>query len=73
MTTWEIGKQIEKVMEEGAKAAEKEIEQAARLMMGKSAIAEELLDVNSITYHHSFEEQKAAWGKLINWKGVIIR
>jgi hypothetical protein len=73
MNTWEIGKQIEKIMDEGAKAAEREIEQAARLERGKSAIAEELLDVNSITYHHSFEEQKAAWDKLINWKGVIIR
>lgn len=73
MTTWEIGKQIEKVMEEGAKAADKEIEQLARLEMGKTAIAESILDASSISCHRSFEEQKAAWAKLINWKGVIIR
>lgn len=58
MTTWEIGKQIEKVMEEGAKAADAELLQLI-------AIEHDVCN--------SFEEQKAAWAKLINWKGVIIR
>lgn len=58
MNTWEIGKQIEKIMESCDKAADAELEQ---LFAGRN-------DVSA-----RYEAQKEAWDKLINWKGVIIR
>lgn len=57
MTTWEIGQQIEKIMEEGAKAADAEL----------------MRDWSGLPLPSSIEVQKEIWARLINWKGVQIR